>query len=320
MHEEIFEVSGPDSLVRRGIVTPPPAGTNATTGILLLPAGLKYHIGPHRMYVLMARALARQGYWVLRFDPLGLGESDGAIPPAPLRDIWCTVERGRFVADSVLACDAWRQRYALTSVIVGGLCGGAITAQSAAASRPDLFQGVISLNTAVTLSLPRAQSGQNLSVFQARHHFRDYFRKFLSWDAWRRVWRGESDYFAIKGTVLTAMRSWLPFAPVRQGKPLPNENPQFIRTFLQLEKKATRHLLLFGENDNRWLEFSEAILQGYLHGARRGSGYEVHTIGQANHEFHLKPWQTEACRLILDWLAREFPVPMTRPLSEGVAC
>jgi hypothetical protein len=44
-------------------------------GFILLSSGLFHHVGLNRLHVLFARALARQGICVLRFDMSGIGES-----------------------------------------------------------------------------------------------------------------------------------------------------------------------------------------------------------------------------------------------------
>jgi pimeloyl-ACP methyl ester carboxylesterase len=60
-----------------GIITDPPEGRRDPNlpGVILLNPGLIHRVGPHRLYVKLARALAEQGHVVLRFDLSGVGES-----------------------------------------------------------------------------------------------------------------------------------------------------------------------------------------------------------------------------------------------------
>ncbi len=45
-------------------------------GVILLNAGADYHMGASRLYVSLARRWARSGYYVLRMDLAGLGDSN----------------------------------------------------------------------------------------------------------------------------------------------------------------------------------------------------------------------------------------------------
>ena len=58
-----------------GIVTPA-SGTPQRTGVVFLGAGILHRVGPNRMHVTLARALAAAGLPGLRFDFSGIGESD----------------------------------------------------------------------------------------------------------------------------------------------------------------------------------------------------------------------------------------------------
>lgn len=303
MIEEAFEVRGEDGLVRRGILTRPETG--GEVAVLLLPAGLKYRIGPHRMNVKLARGLAARGYTVLRYDPAGLGESDGTLPAGPNADLWNQFEEGRFAGDVLLAARALRERHGARRVVAGGLCGGAIIAQHAAARSPQALDGVLSIGTPVTLASRTGSPARPASAGIAKHHFQGYLRKLWSRDAWSRLLRGESDFGAIRATLGSLLRGSP--RPGARGAAFPNENPSFIASFRRLEERALPHLLIFGGGDNRWLEFDEMILQRYLKGVRRGKGYETTVIPLANHELHLAEWQEQAAGAITGWLEARFP-------------
>jgi pimeloyl-ACP methyl ester carboxylesterase len=305
MTETPINLRGADGRARRGIVTLPERARSGV-GVVLLPAGLKYRVGPHRLNVVLARELAKAGFAVLRVDPLGLGESEGALPAAPLRELWLSIANGRFVADTISACSEFRRRYGLSRVVVGGLCGGAITGLFAAAEAAEEIDGVVSINTAVSLSLDE-RVAPVLGHLQARHHFKSYLRKLASAEAWRRVLARESDYRAIANTVLTTLRSCLRRRDASpRAVPLPNENPRFIESFDAAAARGVHHLLVFSGNDNRWLEFQEMILQRYLHGQRSGVGYEIRVIPDANHELHWSAWQLAAQQTISEWIVRTF--------------
>ena len=109
---------GPDDRLF-GIVTAPDAAAPAAPAIVLLNTGAEYHIGPHRLYVPMAREWAARGHLVLRYDLGGIGDS--LEPPGA----------GQNVAYPAHALDDLRHATAFVrqlapdrKVIVLGLCSG----------------------------------------------------------------------------------------------------------------------------------------------------------------------------------------------------
>lgn len=85
--------------------------------VILLNAGLLHRIGPHRIYVNMARELARIGFFTLRVDLCGVGDS------APRADALPFAEGA--VVDVRRAMDHLAQQHGVDSFILGGLCSGA---------------------------------------------------------------------------------------------------------------------------------------------------------------------------------------------------
>lgn len=302
MNEQVFETSGVDGLVRRGVVSLP--SVPARVAVVLLPAGLKYRIGPHRLNVVLARRLAAAGYLVLRFDPLGIGESDGSLAAGPVQSLWTRIMDGLFVDDTLLVCAALRERYGVGAVVAAGLCGGAISAQLAAARAPELIQGVVSFGAAV-----RATAGAEAGVSEAvaRHHLRSYLKKLRSGAAWARVLRGESDLRGIVAYVWAGLRGRLPgrVAGSRSGA-----GAGFLDSFRVLRTRGTPHLLVFGTGDNRWLEFEDAVLGPELRGQLTGRGYDIRLIADANHELHLPQWKAQALQEVERWMHEHFPPPV----------
>jgi len=299
--EEPLELRGPDDLTLRGILTMPGGVTERGNGIcmLLLPAGLKYRTGPHRFYVHLARKLAADGVTTLRMDTVGVGESDGDLPAAPVQELRDSVEGGRFVRDALAGAAQLRRRFRVRRVVLGGICGGAVTAQLAAAERPDLVAGVLSVNTSVGVSA--APSGPTPT--RLRRNMRDHLAKLRSRAAWSRLLRGESDFSAIGATL-----SGLVSAPLSRIEALPAREARasqlFLDSFGYLERAGIPHLMLFGGNDNRWFEFQDLVLGPELDGRRDGGSYRIRVIPDANHELHLPEWQASALEQIREWFAR----------------
>lgn len=310
MNELVFEVAGTDGLVRRGVLSLPARPAHAA--VVLLPAGLKYRIGPNRLNVVLARRLAAAGYLALRFDPLGIGESDGSLAAGPVQSIWSRIMDGLFVDDALLVCAALRERHGVDAVVAAGLCGGAISAQLAAARAPDLVQGVISFGAAVRASAG-AEGGVSGAV--ARHHLRSYLKKLRSGAAWARVLRGESDLRGIAAYVWAGLRGRLA-GGAGAGAPSAT-GAGFLDSFRALRARGTPHLLVFGTGDNRWLEFEDAVLGPELSGRLTGRGYDIRLIADANHELHLAQWKAQAVQEVERWMHEHFPVPAPLAAAAG---
>ena len=99
----------------------------ATTPIVLLPnAGSTHHVGPSRLYVLLARRLSQAGFRCVRFDLPGLGDS---VTDDPDND------NHPYVSESSAAIAAIMKAVSgenADAYVLMGLCSGAHTAFHAA--------------------------------------------------------------------------------------------------------------------------------------------------------------------------------------------
>jgi pimeloyl-ACP methyl ester carboxylesterase len=116
---------GPDnSLV--GIFTT--ADPESDICCLLANAGLMPRVGPHRLNVKIARALAKLGIPSLRFDLAGLGDSRPTSNPVSYRD--------QSVLDMRAAMDFVQGRYQKRRFVIFGICSGAENALATALADP----------------------------------------------------------------------------------------------------------------------------------------------------------------------------------------
>jgi pimeloyl-ACP methyl ester carboxylesterase len=84
---------------------------------VILNTGIIHRVGHHRMYVTLARALAKEGFQVLRFDLSGIGDSEGRKDGLSLLD--GVLADVREVIDWLVAAQRARR------IILVGLCLGA---------------------------------------------------------------------------------------------------------------------------------------------------------------------------------------------------
>jgi len=93
-----------------------------------------------------ARKLALNGSICYRFDPIGIGISDGSLEAGPVHRAWNFIEKGGFVEELTFFIHHVRGKHPKRKVVICGLCGGAITAILLAHRYPELVDGVISIN------------------------------------------------------------------------------------------------------------------------------------------------------------------------------
>lgn len=303
--EEVFEVRGADGLVRRGIVALPERMTT-DVAVVLLPAGLKDRVGPHRLYVRFARFFASRGVPVLRMDAQGIGESDGDFDIGFNGAHYRRIQSGLFVDDAQLAMTGLTEKYAVRRFILGGLCGGAITAQLAAASDCTRVAGVLSFSHVAVLDEEGPASLRTRS--EVVTNSRAYVRKLLSLDAWKRVFQGESSLRSIVGTVAELAYLLLERAGLVRVR-WANENPQFFSSFRFLQHAHIPHKMIFAERDARWTAFRELVVDGFLDGQLRGKGYDISVVAEANHEFYLSQWTQQLIQLSFEWVATVLSLP-----------
>ena len=96
--------------------------------VLFSNTGIHHHVGPNRIWVELARALAARGLSALRFDLSGLGDS-GARPGQE-------GERERAILDFRDAMDLVAKRRGASSFVLVGLCSGADAVHAAALADP----------------------------------------------------------------------------------------------------------------------------------------------------------------------------------------
>ena len=275
--------------------------------IVLLSPGVKMRVGPGRLYVPLTDTLVEMGYRVFRFDFFGLGDSSGELQETMLADVYNNIEVGRYVADTRSALQWLRQQTGAKKFILGGLCGGAITALLTAEREPDV-EALLSLGMTVTLASNAATPAKFLTRQQLDHRRQGYYRRLLSPISWWRLLTGQSEY----GVIWRSMkRIFIKDKPTPAAAPAPaatieqrgNANPLFPPAFFAFLKRGGRALMLFSEKDRLQSEYEEKFaapfaeqLQPYLPQLHK------HVVAEANHVLSFTPWQKEMVAVSRNWL------------------
>jgi len=280
------------------------------TAIILLSPGIKSHIGPHRLYVNMAERYSKDGYVVLRFDFHGLADSEGDVEETFVADIYGSIEQGRYVDDVLAAMDYLENEQGIGRIVLGGLCGGAITGLIAG-SFDSRVVGLIGLGIPViNASTPMNQS-KYMTAGQAASLRSSYFEKLRDVSAWKRFFSFKSDYRIIwrilfkKSAPSSVQPAGISPAPdcgtkqaVENSLNDSNVNMLFPQAFHKMVSSSRRLLLIFSEMDRLYWEFNEKFWQPYMQIYQdKMSFIDVRILKNANHIISSPDSQKE----MLDW-------------------
>ena len=291
-----------------GILETPGGGGRSDLGVILLSPGIKMRVGPECLYRRIADRFVRMGLPVLRFDFYGLGDSEGTLEEAFLKDVYNHIEVGRFVEDAIDAMNWMEEHAGVRRFILSGLCGGALTGLFTA-QRDARAVGLLTLGMNATLSSRAANPSLYMTSGQLEHLRGKYVQKLLSPGAWLRLLSMKSDYRVIWRALTQPLRRKVKVqAP--QAAPPPeadNASPLFPPAVFQLLEARRPILMVFSGADRVAWEFQEKFVDRY--GERLASlphKYEIHTVANANHVLSFVEWQDEMLEVSARWLQRNF--------------
>ena len=115
---------GPDGRLISIVTRPARPPSSATPGVVILNAGVLHRVGPHRLHVILARALAERGVPSLRLDLGGIGDSTPSGEAATFRE--------SAVLDTRIALAGIHETFGATRSVIFGVCAGADNAMATA--------------------------------------------------------------------------------------------------------------------------------------------------------------------------------------------
>ncbi|WP_332860276.1 hydrolase 1, exosortase A system-associated [Janthinobacterium svalbardensis] len=248
-------------------------------GILIVTGGPQYRIGSHRQFVLLARALAAQGWPVLRFDLRGMGDSEGSA-----RDYRAA---GPDIAGAL--AQFFDAVPSLREVALWGLCDGA-TAAACHAPRDARVNALILLN-------PWVRSSAGLARATLRHY---YLPRLLQGAFWRKLTKGGVQL----GASLASLRQVAAATQAQKQTQEAQEDdapaPALLRALTQFQGKV---LLILSGDDLGAREW-QTLLDG--DGAWRAvaarTPWTQAQVAGANHTFASAAWRGEVEQLCVRWL------------------
>lgn len=302
-------------------------------GIVISVNAIKYRLGTFRLHVLLARSLCALGYTVLSFDPEGIGDSEGRFDHKLLSEHYYDIQNGKYSNDLADAIDHFVSTCAIDSVLLLGLCGGAISVlmEAGADTRVD---GLILLNIPVLMEDLKRQgeadnSAKITSSESATVLLQGKLRRLTEPDFWRRLATFNVDIveegrLVAKAFAVLGHKTWQKarelmgaVSPTAElGKPVSAHrlfNMHFQSAFAQAMAARKRILFVFAELDPwTWIfksEFQDLVL-------KPGNPYEryctLQLIPVANHIFSGRQSQQQLEDCIVGWLTQNFPVLQQR--------
>ena len=239
--------------------------------------------------MLLARALAREGFAVLRFDVRGMGDSEGSA-------------RG-FEAigpDIAAAVDALLQQVpAVERVALWGLCDGASAALlHADAARDHRVCGMVLLN-------PWVRSPESLARVHLRHY---YWRRLVQPAFWAKLVRG--------GVGKAAWRDLVANLRARRAGPPATKLSYQHRMARGWTGFSGDILLVLSGNDFTAKEFLDATRSEPAWApALQHPRLQRHDLPDADHTFSAPAWRQRVDEITLAWL-KALPAPGARAMTE----
>lgn len=271
-HEEYIEIAS-RGLTLRGIVHHPPAAAVGPPVVLFSGwGGTRY--GPNALLVEAARVLAEEGFPCVRLDFRGRGDSDGAVSDHDLR---CHIEdAGAIAAWSRASLDP-RPPY------LAGICSGGEVAVGA------LFAGVDAAGVCLwSAPVFAAEATAQRKARKRSAYLREYARKLLRAETWRKLLGGEVRFDIIRrvlrGAGVHEKRGEEPVELGRQGA---------------FRAHVGSALLVYGGADPVAAEAQPAYETLFR---KAGAEVATHTIAGANHGFYALPWKREVIEVTRTWL------------------
>jgi exosortase A-associated hydrolase 1 len=265
-----------------------PPQVTGTLGVVVVVGGPQYRVGSHRQFVLLARALARAGYPVLRFDYRGMGDSEGELKgfEHAASDMRCAI-------DALLA-----RVPQLREVVLWGLCDGASAACFYAAGDARV--------RALALLNPWVRGQQTLARSLL---FNYYVARLFNREAWRELLGQRAKLSNAFKSVLSTARQAMAGSEAPQppataaAAPTSPSVPLLPRVAAGLDKFQGAILLVIAGADVTGAEFVQGIAQH--RGLRRRLARPNVTrkvLEAADHTFSTRAWRDQVAHWTGEWL------------------
>ncbi len=258
-----------------------PQGERGGTGVIFVNVGSNHHIGPNRMYVTQARALASLGFVSLRMDIGGVGESP-ASPGHAENHLYAM----HSVADVRCAVQFMRDHKQVTKVVLIGVCSGAYLSFHTALSDPAIASVVLINPQTFTW---REGDSLKLRMSSDIRPLGYYKRNILKPEVWLRLMKGKLNVRLIVSGVSAVLwrriRTQLATSFERDDPANDSTAPLNVRgSFRRLLKRGMNVYLLYSGNDGGLPEMGTQLGRG-ASSVRKSPHFKLEIVDGADHTF-----------------------------------
>ena len=273
-------------------------------GINILNPGLKNRVAPNRLNVKIARMLCDKGFFVFRFDPSGIGDSEGNLPDQDILDIWGSIQKARFVEDTLFSNNYFIKKCSLNDLILVGNCGGAITAYLAGAIDKRVTK-LILIDLPVIISTSNRTFKDRIisSDETANKALKGYiFNTLTRPKSWIKFLCGQSEYSTIWTIIKKKMgikmhnNQNLTYDDIYCNKSIPIN-------FKRLISRKVKISFILAQNDSGTQIFCDRFEKPYLSNNSKARDLtDVLIINNANHIYASR----ESQKILLDYITNTF--------------
>jgi len=283
-----------------GIITEPEVPNGSA--ILLLNAGLIHRVGPNRIYVKLARQLAKEGFLVLRFDLSGIGDSKVRPDNLPFQK--------SNLDDIKQAMDYLQQTHGINQFLLAGHCGGAVNS----------FLASLEDKRVIGIGLINIEGGDpKWSTYDNKRklsrYYENYYGKTALTDAsrWKKLLTGKAAYGSIARNIFQNI-IWNRISNVMFGvknrfeqkmnsqKDVAPDSPQaiFINGLQALTNRDVNVLLIYAEGSTG-MERTQFLVGKDLRAMKDAGKIRMELIRGADHTFTLVQTQKALFNVIETW-------------------
>ncbi len=247
------------------------------TAILMLNVAGNYRIGPNRIYVHIARELARVGCRSLRFDLAGLGDSRHA-EGFRAANLYSKDSRPEVrAAIDFLSAQGCKKFYLL------GICSGSFVAFQAALADTRVTGQILMNSRLLEWHEANPDGTWQDSMQQAYKSVSFYRRQLLDWRVYKRIFQGDVDVAGIANRVRVLVGARLNRAMRSTFRTDSSEHGP-LQKVRQLSRRGTETLMIVNADDDGrdYLEFHFGASGKYLKGDSR---FQMVFVNDSDHTF-----------------------------------